>query len=52
MIYKIIALVIIAILLVIDYALMVMAHDADERAERMYEKWREENERSNSKADK
>jgi len=29
------------ILLVICYALMVMAHDADERAERMYRKWKE-----------
>lgn len=28
-------------LLVICYALMVMAHDADERAERMYRKWKE-----------
>ena len=29
------------ILLVICYALMVMAHEADERAERMYRKWKE-----------
>jgi hypothetical protein len=30
------------ILMVICYALCVMAHDADERAERMYRKWAEE----------
>ena len=30
------------ILLVIGYALLVMAHEADERAERMYRKWKEE----------
>lgn len=30
------------ILMVICYALCVMAHDADERAERMYRKWKEE----------
>ena len=29
------------ILLVICYALMVMAHDADERAEKMYREWKE-----------
>ena len=41
MTYKIIALVIILILLLLDYALMVMAHEADEKAERMYRKWKE-----------
>lgn len=41
MILKIILLIIIALLLVIDYALMVIAHDADERAERMYREWKE-----------
>ena len=35
-------LVIICILTLIAYALCVMAHDADERAERMYRKWKEE----------
>ena len=35
-------LAIICILLVIAYSLCVMAHDADERAERMYRKWKEE----------
>lgn len=27
--------------MVMCYALMVMAHEADERAERMYRKWKE-----------
>ena len=30
------------VLMVMCYALMVMAHDADERADRMYRKWKEE----------
>ena len=30
------------ILMVMCYALMVMVHEADERAERMYRKWKEE----------
>ena len=30
------------VMLVISYALVVIAHEADERAERMYRKWREE----------
>lgn len=34
-------LMIACILLVVCYALMVMAHEADERAERMYRKWKE-----------
>ena len=41
MVFKIIALAIIIILLVTDYALLVIEHDADERAERMYRKWKE-----------
>ena len=32
----------VSIMLVICYALVVMAHDADERAERMYREWKEE----------
>jgi hypothetical protein len=32
---------IIGILLVTCYALLVTAHEADERAERMYRKWKE-----------
>lgn len=50
MIFKIIALVVIVLLLVMDYALLVIAHDADERAERMYKRWQDE--RSNNQADK
>lgn len=42
MIFKIIALVIITLLLVLDYALLVIAHEADERAEEMYRKWKED----------
>lgn len=36
---------VISILLVICYSLMVMAHEADERADEMYRKWREKNAR-------
>lgn len=50
MIYKIIALVIIAVLLMLDYALMVTAKRADERADRMYRRWKDE--RSDSTPDK
>ena len=50
MIFKIVALVIIGGLLVMDYALMVTAHRADERAEEMYRRWKDE--RGNSKTDK
>ena len=39
--FKIILLIIIVILLVMDYALLVIAHDADEKAERMYRAWKE-----------
>lgn len=31
----------ICVLLVVGYALLVMAHEADERAERMYIEWKE-----------
>lgn len=34
-------LMLLCILMVICYALVVVAHDADERAERMYRKWKE-----------
>lgn len=34
-------LVVICLLMLMCYALMVMAHEADERAERMYRKWKE-----------
>ena len=42
-----ILLVLIAVLLLIAYSLLVMAHDADERAERMYRKWRSEKDANN-----
>lgn len=42
MIFKITALVIILILLVTDYAFLVIASRAEERAERMYKEWKEE----------
>lgn len=45
-----IMLVLLCVLLLMAYSLCVIAHDADERAERMYRKWKETlNERSNSK---
>ena len=50
MIYKIVALCIVAILLVVNYAAFVAASRADERAERMYRRWKDE--RSNSTPDK
>ena len=34
-------LMVLAIMLVMCYALMIMAHDADERAEKMYREWKE-----------
>lgn len=47
-----IMLVLLCILLLIAYSLCVIAHDSDERAERMYKKWKESiNERSDSKAE-
>ena len=41
MIFKITALVIILILLVTDYAFLVIASRADERANRMHKRWKE-----------
>ena len=34
-------LMVLAIMMVICYALMIMAHEADERAEEIYRKWKE-----------
>ena len=51
MIYKIVALCIVVILLVVNYAAFVAASRADEEAERMYKEWRRENEGSDSEAD-
>lgn len=39
---KIILLIIIALLLVLDYAFVIIAHDAEEDAERMYQQWKED----------
>lgn len=49
MTFKIIALIVIAILLVLDYAMLVVASRAEERAERMYRRWKSE--RSDSTPD-
>ena len=38
---KYVILVGLLLLVLVEYALMVVAHDADERAERMYRKWKE-----------
>lgn len=46
---KIVILIALLLLVLLEYALMVVAHDADERAEEMYRRWKDE--RSNSKAD-
>lgn len=40
---KYVILVGLLLLVLVEYALMVVAHDADERAERMYRKWKSEN---------
>lgn len=48
MIYVIFGLLVVnAILMLIAYSLIVIAHDADERAERMYRKWKEDKDESN-----
>ena len=43
MIFKITALIIIALLLTADYALLVIASREEQRAERMYRRWKSEN---------
>ena len=50
MIFKIIALGIVAFLIVVCESLMITAKRADERAERMYRRWKDE--RGNSTPDK
>lgn len=42
MIYKIIALAIILLLLVADYVLLIEASRSEERAKRMYRKWKDQ----------
>lgn len=39
---KILLIIGLALLVLVDYAACYMAHDADERAERMYREWKEE----------
>jgi hypothetical protein len=39
---KYVILVGLLLLVLLEYALMVVAHDADERAERMYREWKED----------
>ena len=39
---KILLIIGLVLLVLVDYAVCCMAHDADERAERMYEEWKEE----------
>lgn len=43
---KILLIIGLALLVLLDYAACCVAHDADERAERMYERWNDE--RSNN----
>lgn len=40
-IFIMILLAVILVLMILGYALLVVAHEADERAERMYRKWKE-----------
>ena len=46
---KILLIIGLALLVLVDYAACCMAHDADERAERMYRRWKDE--RGNSTPD-
>ena len=46
---KILLIIGLVLLVLVDYAACCMAHDADERAERMYERWKDE--RSNNKTE-
>ena len=50
MTYKIVALCIVAVLIAMSYAVLVVASRAEERAERMYRRWKSE--RSDSTPDK
>lgn len=50
MIYKIIALIIVVFLIAVCDSLFIVAKRSDERAERMYRRWKDE--RGNSQADK
>ena len=39
---KIVILIGLLLLVLLEYSLCVITHDADERAERMYERWKDE----------
>ena len=49
MIFKIIALGIIVMLIVANYAMLIVAHKADEQAERMYKLWEEQRKNENDR---
>lgn len=49
-IFTMILLAVILVLMILGYALLVVAHDADERADRMYRKWKMQSIDSNSDA--
>ena len=46
---KILLIIGLVLLVLVDYAACCMAHDADERVERMYERWKHE--RGNNKTE-
>lgn len=41
---KYVILIALLIIVLLEYAMMVISHDADERAERMYKEWKERGE--------
>ncbi len=47
---KIVILIGLLLLVLLEYSLCMVSHDADERAEEMYRRWKDE--RNNSQADK
>ena len=50
-IFIMILLAVILVLMILGYALLVVAHEADERADRMYRKWKMQSIDSNSDAE-
>lgn len=46
---KILLIIVLALLVITEYAIFSAAHDADERAERMYKRWKDE--RSNNQTE-
>ena len=45
---KILLIIVLALLVMTEYAIFSAAHDADEQSERMYEKWKGEHDGSDS----